>query len=117
MSTDLNVKTGNSPRFAFIALSGAMAARNILGIKQAFETQLKNSTSIVVDLSGVTLLDSMGVGIIVNFFRIVSGKRGRFAVICPESEAKEILEISDLGRLFPIYDSLAEAEEKFTSPS
>ncbi|MBL8028054.1 MAG: STAS domain-containing protein [Fibrobacteres bacterium] len=112
MGNEFSVAVGTTKNFAIIKLNGSMSAKNIIEIRKIFEETLKKNSSIVVDLSGVTLLDSMGVGILVNFYRIVSAKRGQFAAVCPPSDPRDILEVADLHRLFQIFDTMEEAEVK-----
>jgi anti-sigma B factor antagonist len=64
---------------------------------------------IVVDLSVVEFLDSTGLGSLVSLMKMM-GERGVLALAGAQPPVRRLLQITQLDRVFRLYDSLHEAE-------
>ena len=64
---------------------------------------------IVVDLTGVSFLDSTALGILVRAVREVGGRGGEIRIVLPGGTARRIFEITTLDRVLPVADSRAQA--------
>ncbi len=77
----------------------------------SFIAQLRPEPSpiLVLDMSGVTFLDSAGVGALVQLFvhRKSAGKKFALAAFTPQGVA--VMQVSGLVKLLPIYQTAAEA--------
>lgn len=71
-----------------------------------------SSEYLVLDMSGVSFLDSAGVGALVSLFvsRRNQGKRFALAALTPQSTA--VVTVAGLQNLLPIYKTVAEAQPK-----
>ena len=67
--------------------------------------------ALVVDLSGVTLIDSSGLGALVGGFRRLHERGGDLVVVCCDPSIRKVFEITLLDGVFVIVGSLREAEE------
>jgi anti-anti-sigma factor len=67
---------------------------------------------LVLDMSGVTFLDSAGVGALVSLFvsRRNHGKTFALAALAPQ--AKAVVTVAGLQKLLPIYEGVEEAAAK-----
>jgi len=65
--------------------------------------------SCLIDLREVTYLDSGGVGLLVAMFRHVTRRGGQFKLLRPSAAARRVLGISQLTRVFDIFDDESEA--------
>jgi anti-sigma B factor antagonist len=63
---------------------------------------------LVVDLSGVTFIDSTGLGVLIEARTRLTNRRA-FLLAAPGLETKRALEISGLDRHFAVHGSLDEA--------
>jgi len=63
----------------------------------------------LVDLRDVTYLDSSGVGLLVALFRHVTRRGGQFKLLAPSPAARRVLGITQLTRVFDIFDDEADA--------
>ena len=63
---------------------------------------------LVVDLSGVTFIDSTALGVLIEARTRLPNKRG-FLLAAPGLETRRALEISGLDRHFAVHESLDEA--------
>jgi anti-sigma B factor antagonist len=96
-----------------------MAGRICLGsASQQVEWSLadllkQNQKKIVFDLSGVTVLDSTGVGIIVMCYAKVKKAGGNLRIAGANGMVEETLKMTNVDKIMPFYPSLAEATQNF----
>lgn len=69
----------------------------------------ESERSLVVNLAGVSFIDSTGTGVLVGVWHRVRARNGMLAVAAPSRQARGILEITGLARTFPVYQAEAEA--------
>ena len=65
--------------------------------------------SCLLDMRQVTYLDSGGVGLLVAMFRHVTRRGGQFKLLQPSAPARRVLGISQLTRVFDIFDDESDA--------
>ena len=65
---------------------------------------------VLVDLSGVESLASIGIRLLVVSAKSLSSRGGRMVLLSPASEVKSVLEITGIPAIIPIYDGLESAE-------
>src|SRR5271163_4211713 len=77
----------------------------------SFIAQLRPEPSpvLVLDMSGVTFLDSAGVGALVQLFVHRKSAGRKFALAALTSQGVAVMQVSGLIRLLPIYQTTAEA--------
>lgn len=63
----------------------------------------------VVDLSVVEYCDSSGLSAILLAFRILQSNGGKIRLANPKKNIRTLIEISQLDRILPIFDSIEEA--------
>ena len=63
-----------------------------------------------MDLSGVTFVDSSGLGAFITFDRDLRARGGRLAIACPEGPARLIFEVTGVDGLLRLYGSREAAE-------
>jgi len=80
----------------------------------SFVQQLRaeNTNYVVLDLSGVSFLDSAGIGALVSLFvsRRNQGKAFALAALSPQSTA--VVTVAGLQNLLPVYKTVEEAVAK-----
>lgn len=60
-------------------------------------------SSLVVDLSCVTFIDSMGLGALLGGMKRLQAKGGEFRLVVPEGQIRRIFEMTRLDRVFALY--------------
>lgn len=65
--------------------------------------------TIVVDLSRVTFLDSSGLGALVAAHHELAGDGGRLKLAAATPQVQKILQITRLGNVLSLYDSVEQA--------
>ena len=69
----------------------------------------ESERSLVVNLAGVSFIDSTGTGVLVGVWHRVRATNGLLAVAAPSRQARGILEMTGLARTFPVYETESEA--------
>ena len=70
----------------------------------------QGNATIVLDLLGVSFLDSTALGVMVGALKRCRELGGELHVVVTETRIKKIFEITGLDRVFPISDSLDRAK-------
>ncbi len=103
------------PGVAVLELSGPLQMGvECKQLELAFDELLReNRTRVVLDLSGVTKLDSSGFGRIVNCFSRVSKAGGSIRLAGVPSTMAGVLKTTHADRFLKVYATAAEASESF----
>ena len=64
---------------------------------------------LVLDLEGVTFLDSSALGLLLLTHQNFKLKNGNFSLVKPTGYVRQVLELANLPRVIPVYDSVDEA--------
>src|SRR5437773_10562013 len=64
---------------------------------------------LVLDLEGVTFLDSSGLGLLLLTDQNFKLKKGTFSLVNPTGYVRQVIELANLPRVIPIFDSIGEA--------
>ena len=86
-----------------IDLESSPAARKIL--LRCFE----NNGKVVVDLSGVTYIDSSGVASLVEALQAAKKNGGQFSLAAVSEPTRRVLELARLDKVFTLHDSVDKA--------
>ena len=71
--------------------------------------------AVVIDLAGVTFIDSTGLGALVKLEHALAARSGRLAIACPEGPARLLLDVTGLTELLAVFATRAEAEASVSS--
>jgi anti-sigma B factor antagonist len=66
-------------------------------------------TRLVIDLSGVSFLDSSALGVLVGTLKRMRERGGRLDVVLPASHARRVFEITALERVLSLHETLDDA--------
>jgi anti-sigma B factor antagonist len=69
----------------------------------------ENAARVVVDLAGVTFIDSTSLGVLVGGARRSAQRGTELMIVCPAGSVSRILEITGLSRALTIYATREEA--------
>ena len=69
----------------------------------------EGATRVVVDLTGVTFIDSSALGALVGGTRRSAEVGAELMIVCPAGSVARVIEITGLNRAFTIYATRAEA--------
>lgn len=101
-------KVGNVTIFVIV---GDVVFSHLNTIREVVKTEMADTSSnkFLLNLTGVGMIDSAGVGFIVSVYKTVLSSKGSFALINPNEAVESVLQTVGLTRLFKIYESEDEA--------
>ena len=73
-----------------------------------FDTQ-PDVKQVVVDLGGVSFLDSLGLGALISIFKRIAERGGDMRLVRPQQAVKLVLEITNTSRIFHTFGTLEDA--------
>jgi anti-sigma B factor antagonist len=73
--------------------------------------------SLVVNLAGVSFIDSTATGVLVGVWHRVRATNSTLALAAPSRRARNILEITGLAQTLPVYETEAEAVRACRPPA
>ena len=107
---DLALSTRQVGSLAVVSVGGEVDLDTASQLNDhALDAVREVSPHVVLDLSGVTFMDSTGLKVMLSIQRRATLAGGSFAVACPGRPVRKILALTGLDQTFPIHDTLAEA--------
>jgi anti-sigma B factor antagonist len=70
-------------------------------------------TNVLLDLSGVTTIDSSGIGELVGSYTTVTNRGGKLKLLHLPAKLNELLHVTQLITVFEVYDNEREAVSSF----
>lgn len=104
---DVRVEESTNGTPSVAKLDGKLVLETVSGFLQTLRPQA--SPSLVMDMSGVSFLDSAGVGALVQLFvhRRSQGQKFTLAALTPQGMA--VMQVAGLLKLMPVFASVEEA--------
>ena len=93
--------------YAIVRLTGDVDLSCSPDARKAILASLSQGQHTLVDLSGVSYIDSSGVASLVEGFQSARKKTLRFGLIGVSEAAMSVLELARLDKVFPIHADLA----------
>lgn len=90
-------------------LSGRIDVANIPVIDPPLQQAAQSGGAMLIDLSGVDFIASLGLRALIKCARTMTQKQGRLALLSPRPAVAEIIEISGIEELIPVYHTEEEA--------
>ena len=85
-----------------VKLTGPLDIQGAHEIDMPFSVIGGSRNKVVVDLSGVNFLASIGIRVLVMTARAIGNKGGRFVVYGPSAEARKVLVATGIDKIIPI---------------
>ncbi len=75
-------------------------------VKEALNDLIqKGNNNIIVNLEGVSYIDSTGLGVLIGALKRVKENNGDIKLVCTNLQIKKIFDITGLVKIFDLYDS------------
>jgi anti-anti-sigma factor len=107
--TDLaRVETEQRDATCLVRVHGEIDMSNARELLGAIETAMPNSAEeLVVDLTGVSYVDSAGVALLLRLAHRLQGRRQEMSLMAPHgSPVREVLELAAVPKLVPLVERL-----------
>lgn len=101
--------------YNILELNGDIVFENSNQVKTDIKEILKKHDikEIILDISGVTFVDSSGIGVFISIFKFIREKNGKMALAGPKQKVYRVFELTRIDQIIDIYDSVKKAEEIF----
>ena len=114
----MNVRSDRSLGVLHLRFHGTDALDTLVAAKVKAEAlgMISGDADVVVDLSGISFMDSTGVGVLVSLFKAArkNGRDARFAGASPG--VRSVLEVIKLDRIFELHPDVASAADSLKTP-
>ena len=109
----MNCETRVESGITIFRIDGDIVFNSLNEIRETIKSDIAGADTdkFAIDLSGVEIIDSAGVGFIVSVYKSVLSQKGSFGLISPTEPVKNVLQAVGLTRLFKVFESLGEAVE------
>jgi anti-sigma B factor antagonist len=92
-----------------LAPSGRLDVSGAPTLKEAVGEAVKNGKPrLVIDLEGVSFVDSTGLGSVIAALKLVRSSKGDLRLAAP-NQVRVVLELTTLDRVFPYYATVEDA--------
>jgi len=95
----------NVGEFFVVAIVGKITNHTSPDLKATIKYHTAENSKFLFDLTGVSSIDSTGLGCLVHCQRIIAGKNGVMRICCISDEVKIIFQVTGAYDIFEIYDS------------
>jgi len=94
-----------------VCLSGELDHHSSEEVRIKIDDRLdRNSINkLILDFSGVTFMDSSGIGVVIGRYKRVEAKKGAICLINVTESIKRIFEMSGIFKIIKQYESLEQA--------
>ncbi len=85
--------------------------------KEAVDRAAEAQNPVVLDLEKVTFVDSSALGLLVICHQNLKNKNVPFYLLNPQTYVKQVLDLANIGKMIPIYQTLAEVPKGKNIPA
>jgi anti-sigma B factor antagonist len=92
-----------------IRLRGRLDLQGVHAVEHKFNTTAGSRNSLIVDLSGVTYIASMGMRMFLLAGKAMAGRQGKMALLAPSDDLSVVLRTAGIDTAIPIHATQADA--------
>jgi len=107
---DLAIETSQASAEWRIGVTGRLAIESSAHLRGLLMKAIRNGTCavLIIDLSGISYLDTSGVATLLEAAQVASGQAVRLRVVGLSGEPRMLAQIAEIDRIFRAYGSEAE---------
>ena len=92
-----------------IMLDGRLDAPSVQAIEEEFETAISGTKHVIVDLSNVVFVGSLGIRLLVSGGKLKAKKGGKMALVVTDTKIRWVLKTAGVDQLLPVAEGLDDA--------
>jgi anti-sigma B factor antagonist len=93
-----------------VSIVGELDIYAINGVRTTLSDLLTDgATRVVADLTGVSFMDSSGLGVLVMAHKTARVRRGTFAIVCDDGLVRRLITLTGLVHVLRVFDSVEDA--------
>ncbi|OPX28921.1 MAG: hypothetical protein B1H06_02340 [Candidatus Cloacimonas sp. 4484_143] len=104
---DLDFKKDND--IGIIKISGRLVVSNAREFKENINKYIEQSRFLVLDLTDMDYIDSLGLGSLINCYKSITENDGDLYIAGLQSKPKTLFQITKAYLIFSIFDNVEEA--------
>ena len=98
-----------------VKLNGEIDQHAATRLRDRIDIEIVNSPgkNLIIDLDGVTLMDSSGIGLIVGRYKNVKSLGGNLALSGGNDYIRKMIDLSGIKKIVNMYSSIEDAKKSF----
>jgi anti-sigma B factor antagonist len=105
------VAAGATPgAWAIVAAHGEIDIASAPSLREALDTVTDPGARVILDLSGVSFMDSTGLSVLISAYKRLVDAGGELRTVVSSGRIRTLLEITKLSGVLPLFGSVAEAQ-------
>lgn len=104
----MECQTKQEGEFTIIMLEGDVDLHYSPAARKSILDSLNQNNPVLVDLSGVSYIDSSGIASLVEGFQLARIRNLKFGLVGVSDAATQVLKLARLDKVFPIKDTVQE---------
>lgn len=110
----LDIHVQNYPSVDVVAVTGRVDSSNAERLESALgDLNARGRSRIVVDLSGIDYMSSMGIRALISAKKSSANRGGNVYLASPSNVAAEVIKIAGLEHVFDIHETVVSAVASF----
>lgn len=111
---ELSVSTAPGAAFTLVRVAGELDMATAPQLRSQVDQVIDGGTrQLLLDLDGVTFVDSVALSALIMIYRRLYGLEGRVCVASPRPTVASVLKVTGLDRLFDVYGTVQDALASF----
>jgi|SRR5215467_495755 len=109
MTLDVDTRKADNG-VSVVAPTGRLDVTGAPALKDAIGELIRGGQErVVIDMEGVSFVDSMGLGSVIAALKQIRNRQGELRLAAPNQQVRVVLELTTLDRVFPYYATVEEA--------
>jgi anti-sigma B factor antagonist len=88
-----------------VTVSGELDLYSAPQLSAELEAHAASASEVVLDLAGVSFMDSTALGAVLAAARRIRDAGGRLSLVAPVAETRKLLELVGVDRVLPVYET------------
>ncbi|MCI6276657.1 MAG: anti-sigma F factor antagonist [Clostridium sp.] len=107
------LKFDEQDKTLIVTLLGELDHHSSEEVRNKIDYRLDNDdiTKLILNFSGVTFMDSSGIGVVIGRYKKITMKNGSLSVVSVSSRVKKIFELSGMYKIIKEFGTIEEALE------
>jgi anti-sigma B factor antagonist len=107
----LEVDVARRPYGALVVIAGELDLATVPRVNGALAAEpVAGARAVVIDLAGVTFMDSTGLSALIELDRALAARSGRLVLACPEGPARLLFDVTGVAELLALHPTREAAE-------
>lgn len=107
---ELSITSADRDGTTVVSVGGEIDVYTAPALRETLDEHIADGrVRLVVDLEGVTFMDSTGLGVLVGRLKLVRAQDGSIRLVCSSDRVLKVFAITGLDKVFQIFPSIEDA--------